>query len=51
MGKGTIDYKAVAAAGEGTTQWMIVELDECATDMFEAIEESKSYLEEIMKYE
>lgn len=44
VGKGIIDYKAVAAAGSGSTQWMVVELDECATDMFEAIEQSKSYL-------
>jgi hypothetical protein len=38
--------RRVAGAGEGYTQWLIVELDECATDMLEAVEKSYRYLVE-----
>ena len=43
-GKGTQDFPAIAAAGNGHTKYMIVELDECATDMFAAVEESFKFL-------
>ncbi len=32
------------ATGEGHTKWLVVELDACATDMFEAVEQSYRYL-------
>lgn len=34
----------IAAADEKITRWMVVELDRCDTDMFEAIEQSYKYL-------
>jgi sugar phosphate isomerase/epimerase len=44
VGEGVIDVPAVIRAGEGSTEWLIVELDECATDMLEAVEKSYRYL-------
>jgi sugar phosphate isomerase/epimerase len=43
VGQGTVDIDGVLSAA-GAARWHIVELDECATDMFEAIEESYRYL-------
>ncbi|MBS1251142.1 MAG: hypothetical protein MAG451_00172 [Anaerolineales bacterium] len=44
VGDGVMDIPAVVQAGEGSTEWLIVELDECATDMLKAVEESHNYL-------
>ena len=33
-----------AAADQATLQWIIVELDDCATDMMQAVRESYAYL-------
>ena len=44
LGEGIVDIPSVVAAGAGATEWLIVELDACATDMLEAIEKSCSYL-------
>ncbi len=44
VGDGTLDYKSIIGAGEATTQWLIVELDRCATDMLEAVRKSAAYL-------
>jgi sugar phosphate isomerase/epimerase len=44
VGEGTVDFHAVAKAGKKYTQWMIVELDSCATDMMEAVKKSLDYL-------
>jgi hypothetical protein len=38
-----VDLPAVAAAAP-YAEWHIVELDHCATDMFEAVEKSYRYL-------
>jgi sugar phosphate isomerase/epimerase len=43
VGDGVLDFLAIAAASD-TVRWHIVELDACATDMFEAIEKSYRYL-------
>jgi sugar phosphate isomerase/epimerase len=43
VGQGAIDVPAVVAAGRAAT-WHVVELDRCATDMFEAVEASYRYL-------
>jgi sugar phosphate isomerase/epimerase len=44
-GKGKMDFKKViAAADPKVLQWLVVELDACATDMFTAVEESYVYL-------
>jgi len=44
LGEGVVDLPAAIKAGEGNTQWLIVELDVCATDIFEAVEKSYKYL-------
>jgi sugar phosphate isomerase/epimerase len=43
-GEGVMDIPAIVKAGEGSTEWLIVELDSCATDMLEAVEKSYTYL-------
>ena len=43
VGSGVVDFHAISAAG-GHVAWDIVELDECATDMFEAVEASQRWL-------
>jgi sugar phosphate isomerase/epimerase len=43
-GEGKIDIPAVVKAGDGSAEWLIVELDECATDMMQAVEKSYQYL-------
>lgn len=44
VGDGIIDWEPVVAAGEANTEWLVVELDRCDTDMMEAIEKSYDYL-------
>ena len=44
VGEGTLDFAAIVQASAGNVKWMIVELDECATDMVEAIQKSYTYL-------
>jgi len=43
-GTGVIDIPAVIEAGKPHTEWLIVELDRCATDMVEAVSQSYKYL-------
>jgi sugar phosphate isomerase/epimerase len=44
-GKGKQDFRAIVnAADPAVLRWNVVELDACATDMFEAIEDSYRYL-------
>ncbi len=43
VGDGTLDIPAILGASE-RAEWHIVELDRCATDMFEAVERSYRYL-------
>jgi len=44
VGDGIMDFPAIVDAAAGSTEWMIVELDECATDMIETVEKSYAYL-------
>jgi len=45
VGAGKMDIPAcIRAADEGVLQWLIVELDECATDMLTAVRQSYQYL-------
>jgi sugar phosphate isomerase/epimerase len=44
LGGGVMDVPAVVRAARGRAEWLIVELDRCATDMFTAVEESFRYL-------
>ena len=44
VGKGTQNFPAIAKAANGNTEWMVVEMDVTATDVFEAINDSYYYL-------
>ncbi len=44
LGEGALDIPAIVNASGGNAQWLIVELDQCATDMLEAVEKSYQYL-------
>lgn len=44
LGDGKMDIEAIIAAGAGSTEWLVVELDHCATDMISAVEKSCRYL-------
>jgi sugar phosphate isomerase/epimerase len=44
VGDGVMDISAIAKAAAGHTEWMIVEIDSCATDMIEAVRKSHQYL-------
>lgn len=46
VGQGSQDFPAIAEAAAGATEWMIVELDACETDMMEAVAQSFAYLTE-----
>jgi len=46
LGTGVMDIPGLLAASAGRAEWLIVELDECATDMFEAVRRSYQYLVE-----
>ena len=43
VGSGTLDVAGIIAANPAV-EWLIVELDRCDTDMFEAVEQSYRYL-------
>lgn len=44
LGEGVLDIPAIVEAGGDHTTWLVVELDECATDMLAAVEKSYRYL-------
>lgn len=45
VGSGKLDFAAITAAADSRTlEWMIVELDACATDMVQAVADSYHYL-------
>lgn len=44
VGDGKVNFAAVVKAAKNNTEWMIVELDSCATDMIEAVAKSCKYL-------
>jgi sugar phosphate isomerase/epimerase len=43
VGQGRMDYETIIPAATAT-EWLIVELDRCATDMLTAIQDSYTYL-------
>jgi len=45
-GSGVMDIPSLVQAGAGHTEWLVIELDRCATDMLTAVEESYRYLVE-----
>lgn len=44
VGDGVMNIGAIVKAGKPHTEWMIVELDACATDIVEAVAKSYTYL-------
>ena len=44
LGEGVVDIPGVVTAGAGSSEWLVVELDRCATDMMEAVRKSYRYL-------
>jgi sugar phosphate isomerase/epimerase len=44
VGAGVMKFAPIIEAGKGSTEWLIVEIDRCATDMLEAVTESFRYL-------
>ncbi|MBS1918350.1 MAG: sugar phosphate isomerase/epimerase [Bacteroidetes bacterium] len=44
LGKGVQDFLAIAKAANGNVKWMVIEMDTVATDVFQAIKESRDYL-------
>jgi sugar phosphate isomerase/epimerase len=44
LGEGVVDIPGVVTAGAGSSEWLVVELDHCATDMMEAVRKSYRYL-------
>jgi sugar phosphate isomerase/epimerase len=44
VGKGTQNFPAIVKAANGNTEWMVVEMDKTATDVFEALKDSYDYL-------
>ncbi len=48
VGDGVMDFPAVLAAADGHADWLIVELDRCATDMLTAVDRSRRYLSSLL---
>jgi sugar phosphate isomerase/epimerase len=44
VGEGSVDIPAVVHAGNENTEWLVLELDRCATDIVEAAAKSARYL-------
>jgi sugar phosphate isomerase/epimerase len=44
IGSGVLDWPSIIKAGGSHTEWLIVELDRCAVDMIEAVQQSYDYL-------
>ena len=44
IGSGVLDWPSIIQAGGSHTEWLIVELDRCAIDMAEAVQQSYDYL-------
>lgn len=44
LGKGTQNIEAIAMAARDNIEWMVIEMDVVATDVFEAIKQSYNYL-------
>jgi sugar phosphate isomerase/epimerase len=44
LGEGVVDIPSIVAAGAGSTEWLVVELDRCSTDVMEAVGKSYQYV-------
>lgn len=46
VGDGVMDFPAIVKAAGSNVEWLVVELDECATDMLEAVGKSIRFLKQ-----
>lgn len=46
LGEGSINIPSIVAAANGNTEWLVVEFDECKSDIYDAIRGSYNYLKE-----
>jgi hypothetical protein len=44
LGQGAQNVPAIARAAGGHIEWMVIEMDVVATDVYQAIKESRDYL-------
>jgi sugar phosphate isomerase/epimerase len=44
VGKGTQDFPAIVKAANGNTEWMVVEMDKTANDVFKELKDSYDYM-------
>lgn len=44
VGDGIVDVPDIVASGAGASEWLIVEIDRCATDMLDAVAKSYRYM-------
>jgi hypothetical protein len=44
VGKGTQNEPAIAKAAAANIEWMVIEMDVVATDVFQAVKDSRDYL-------
>ena len=44
VGKGTQNFPAIVRASNGRAEWLVIEMDKTATDVFDALRESVDYL-------
>jgi sugar phosphate isomerase/epimerase len=44
VGKGTQNFPAIVKAANGNTEWMVVEMDKTANDVFKELKDSFDYL-------
>jgi sugar phosphate isomerase/epimerase len=49
VGDGSQDFSKILQAANGHAEWLIVELDQCTTDMLAAVERSHRYLTELLQ--
>jgi sugar phosphate isomerase/epimerase len=47
LGTGKMDVPAILRASGSNAEWLIVEFDDCATDLYAALKKSLDYLEEL----
>jgi sugar phosphate isomerase/epimerase len=46
VGKGTMDYSKIIKAANGHPDWLVVEMDKTAGDVFTALKESFDYIKQ-----
>jgi hypothetical protein len=44
LGKGVQNFPAIVKAADSNVKWMVIEMDVVASDVFQAVKESRDYL-------